>query len=311
MANGSRHAMYYIEEVTYGTTPSNPAWTPIRHKSTTLGLTKESVQSEELRSDRQIEDFRHGNYQIGGDMEVELSYGTFDDILEGVLCGDWVDLDPDTARDRLKAGTTRHSYSILRHFGDLDAGSAYHRFSGVEFTKLSLAVAPNAIVSATLSTIGQDLNLSASAPSGSTYVTASTTSPFDSFSGTITEGGSAIAVVTELQIDLENGHEARFIVGDAQTLRPSIGRSNVTGTISAYFENTTLLQKFISETESSLVFTLVDLDGNSYEFTVPRIKYTGGQPDVSGEGPIILSMPFQGLRDSTTGTNIYITRNPA
>lgn len=311
MANGSRHALYYVEEVTYGTTPTNPALKPIRHKSTSLALTKESFQSEELRSDRQIADFRHGNYQIGGDIEVELSFGSFDDILEGVLCGDWVNETPASGTDRLKAGTTRHSYSILRHFGDLAAGNAYHLFKGVEFSKLSMSVAPNAIVGLTLSTIGQDQTLDTTAPSGSTYPAATTTSPMDSFTGTINEAGVAIAVVTELEITIENGQEARFVIGDAQTLRPTIGRSNVTGTVTAYFENTTLLEKFINETESSLDFTLVDLDGNQYLFNIPRIKYTGGQPDVGGEGPITLAMPFQALLDSTTSTNIIVERTPA
>ena len=31
--------------------------------------------------------------------------------------------------------------------------------------------------------------------------------------------------------------------------------------------------------------------------TLPNIKYTGGQPDVSGEGTITLSMPFKALCD--------------
>jgi hypothetical protein len=311
MANGSRHALYFVEENTYGTTPTSPALKTLRHKSCSLALTKDSFQSEELRSDRQISDFRHGNYQIGGDIEVELSYGTFDDILEGVLCGDWVNETPASGTDQLKAGTTRHSYSILRHFGDLAAGNTHHLFKGVEFSKLSMTVSPNAIVGFTLSTIGQDMALSASAPSGSTYPAATTTSPMDSFSGTISENGTPIALITEIQLDIENGQEARFVVGDAQSLRPSIGRSNVTGTVTAYFENTTLLEKFINETESDIVFTLVDQAGNAYEFTIPRIKYTGGQPDVSGEGDITLAMPFQALLDSSVSTNLIIERTAA
>ena len=85
MANGSRHSMRYIAESTYGTTPATPAFKPIRHTSTTLGLSKESLQSEEIRDDRQIADFRHGAYQVGGDMNIELSFASFDDLLEAVL----------------------------------------------------------------------------------------------------------------------------------------------------------------------------------------------------------------------------------
>jgi hypothetical protein len=303
--------MYAVAEVTYGTTPVSPVWVPIRHKSTSLALTKDSMQSEELRSDRQIADFRHGNYKVGGDIAVELSYGTFDAILAAVLAGTWALQTPSSGTDRLKAGTTRASFSVLRHFGDLEAGNAYHLFKGVEFSKASLSVKPNAIVEMGLTVIGQDMSTDAAAPSGSTYSAATTTSPFDSFSGLITEAGVSIAVVTELSLELENGHAERFVVGDAQGLRPSIGRSNLTGTLTAYFENTTLLNKFINETESSLSFRLVDLLGNAYAFTIPRLKYTGGQPDVSDEGPITLAMPFQALYDATSQTNIYIDRNDA
>lgn len=51
--------------------------------------------------------------------------------------------------------------------------------------------------------------------------------------------------------------------------------------------------------------------GNNLKVILPRIKYNGGQPDVQGEGPITLSMPFQALLDSTTNTNIIIERTPA
>jgi len=311
MSNGSRHAMHIIEEVTYGVTPSNPTMAAIRHKSTSLSLKKDMIQSEEIRSDRMISDARHGNYKVGGDIAVELSYGTFDAILEGLLCGEWALQTPSSGTDRLKAGTTRLSYSILRFFGDLAAGSPYHLFKGCEFSKGSLTIKPNAMVEMSLTIMGQDMTISGSAPSGSTLSAPSTTSPFDSFTGTISEAGSAIAVVTELALEIDNGHAERFIVGDQQGLRPSIGRSNVKGTVTAYFENTTLLSKFINETESSLSFNLVDLSGNRYTFNLPRIKYTGGEPDVKDEGPITLAMPFQALFDSSSATDLYIDRNDA
>ena len=78
--------------------------------------------------------------------------------------------------------------------------------------------------------------------------------------------------------------------------------------MTAYFENTTLLNKFINETESSLDFTIGD-GTNTLRFKCPRIKYTGGQPDVGGEGPVTLTMPFQALLDSTTSTNLRIIRS--
>lgn len=312
MANGSRHSMRIVAESAYGTTPANPVFDIIRHTGTTLGLSKESLQSEELRDDRQISDFRHGAYQVGGDINVELSYGSFDKLLEAVLGGTWEVDTPAVGTDRLKAGTTRRSFTIERFFGDiLTVDKPYHRFTGVEFNTLSLAINANAMVTGAFGVLGQNMATSTAIVTGATYNPATTTSPLDSFTGTLQEAGVPIAVITEIQLNVENGLEARYVVGSKQSIRPSIGRSNVSGQVTAYFENSTLLDKFINETESSIVFELPDGAGNLYTVTLPRIKYTGGQPDVDGEGPITLSMPFQALLDATTGTNIIIDRNPA
>lgn len=312
MANGSRHSMRIVAESAYGTTPATPTFDIIRHTGTTLGLSKESLQSEELRDDRQIADFRHGAYQVGGDINIELSYGSFDKLLEAVLCGTWDDDAPVAGTDRLKAGTVRRSFTIERFFGDiLTADKPYHRFTGVEFNTMSLAINANAMITGSFGVLGQNMATDTAIVTGATYNPATTTSPLDSFTGTLQENGTPIAVITEIQLNVENGLEARFVVGSKQSIRPSIGRSNVSGQVTAYFENSTLLDKFINETESSIVFELPDGAGNQYTVTLPRIKYTGGQPDVDGEGPITLSMPFQALLDATTGTNIIIDRTPA
>ena len=80
--------------------------------------------------------------------------------------------------------------------------------------------------------------------------------------------------------------------------------------MSVFFQSKALLDKFINETSSSLVFVLTDPAGNTYDFTLPNIKYTGGQPDVSGDGEVTLAMPFVALYDSTEGSNLTIERNP-
>lgn len=311
MADGSRHSMAFIEESTYGTTPATPTLSPLCHTGTTLALSKNTLESQKLRNDRQISDFRHGAYQVGGDISFELQYADFDAILEAVLCGTWTSDTPIVGTDQLKAGTTRRSFTIERYFSDIQtADKPYHRFTGCEFASMSLSVAPDAMITGSFTVVGQGQDLDTVAITGSSYDTETGNAPLDSFSGTLKENGSTIAVITEIQLNLENGIDPRFVVGSQETIRPAIGRSNCSGQITAYFENSTLLDKFINETESSIDFTLPDLDGNELKFILPRVKYNGGQPDVSGEGPITLSMPFQALRDETETTNIIIERNP-
>jgi hypothetical protein len=303
IANGAQHSIHFVSEVTYGTTPAAPAFKPFPHTGTNLAMTKDGLESEKLRGDRQVEDFRHGNQSISGDVTSELEYGDLDDILEGVLCGTW-------AADVLKAGVTRRSFTLERKFADL-ATPEFHRYTGCEFNSFAMSVSPNAIVTATFGVIGKGLTLATTAIASSTYGSPSAVQPFDSFTGSITEGGSPIAVVTSIEMTLENGLEPLFAVGSVTTNRPSIGKSRLTGTMTTYFESKTLYEKFINETSSSIVLTLVDLAGNEYEFDMPNVKYNSGQPDVSGEGAVTVSMDFIALYDATDESQIVITRTDA
>lgn len=311
MANGALHEMAYVEEVTYGVTPATPTLTPIRHNTTSLGLSKDTLTSEELRDDRQIAAVRHGTKQIGGDIAHELSFTSFDDLLEAVLGGTWSLQDPNSGTDQLKAGTTRRSFSIQREFGDLDSGNAFHVYTGCEFNTLSLSLSPSAIVTGTFGVIGKGLTTDASAISGSSVSTGLTTDPMTSIEGSVLEGGGAGACITEMTLDISNGMEPRFCVGDDETQRPSIGRSNVSGQITAFFDDAALLDKFIDEESSSIDIFLLDTDGNQIRIYLPNITYTSGQPDVEGEGPIRLAMSFTAVYDETEATNIIIERNEA
>jgi hypothetical protein len=302
IANGAQHSIHYIAEATYGTTPATPAFLPFPNTGTNLAMTKDGIESEKLRGDRQVEDFRHGNQSIGGDITAELEYGSLDDILQAVLCGTW-------ASDVLKAGITRRSFTIERKFADLTVPE-WHRYTGCEFNTLAISVSPNAIVSATFGIIGKGLALATTAIAGSTYAAPSSVQPFDSFTGSIQEGGAAIAVVTSIEFTLENGLEPVFAVGSKTTNRPSIGKSRLTGTMTTYFQSKTLYEKFINETSSSILLELVDLAGNTYDFDFSNVKYNSGQPDVSGEGAVTVSMDFVALYDATDASQIVITRDP-
>lgn len=69
-SNTSR--LSYIPEVTYGVTPAGNL-TEIRHTGETLGAKKDTVQSAEIRSDRQISDLPKVGAHAEGGIQIELS----------------------------------------------------------------------------------------------------------------------------------------------------------------------------------------------------------------------------------------------
>jgi hypothetical protein len=306
MANGSRHALYLVQEANYGVTPASPALKKIRHNTTNLGVMKNLLESAELRDDRMPGKRKHGTRQAGGDIVCDLTHGgSMHDMIEAVLCGSW-------AANVCKAGTTRKSFSIMRDFADLGAGQKrYHLYKGQEFNTLKLGVNTEGFVQITFGVVGKgDMAPSTTTPATPTFPAATTGDGFDLLSGTINEGGAPIAVVTEVELSLENGIEPRFVLGSRDTLQGSIQRARVSGQLTCHFENDAMLDKFISGTNSTLNFTMGD-GTNTLLWTLPNILYTGGQPDVGGDGPIMLVMPFEAEYDATAQSNITVTRSGA
>ena len=202
--------------------------------------------------------------------------------------------------DRLLTGTTRRSFSILRDFADLTNGR-YQLYTGCEFNTGALSFGLGTIITSTFGLIGSDHSSSASAPSGSTYGSAQTTKPFVSYDGSIREGGGVSTILTGLELNIDNGLEPKYHLGSSSTAgQAGRGRTNISGSVTAYFDDDTMLNKFINETESSINCQVTDAAGNTLVIFLPRVVYNSGQPDVAGEPNTSITLDFQALYDDTT-----------
>ena len=304
MSQGSRHRLSYIAETTRGTTPATPVFQEISHKGSSLALKMNPINADKVRSDRQMVFYRMGTQDVQGDIDTGgLTYGEYDDFFEAALGGTW-------ATNVLKAGTTRRSFSIEDFYADQSTGNPYQTATGVEITGFDLTASINNPVEVTFHCLGQDVSLDSSIITGATYTPSTATELMIGFNGAIKEGGATIATITEIQAKLDNGVKSRFTVGSTTGTTQSIGMSNLTGQVSLYFDDSTVKEEFINRGTSSLEFEFLDASGNSYDFLVPKIIYSEADSPTSGEGDIILTMKFQAVLDSSSSTNLQITRTP-
>jgi len=304
MSNGSQHAAYAIEEVTYAVTPTTPTMFAIRHTDFDLGMDKDTLQSAEIRADRNVSDLRLGQNKCGGSfgMEVLNDLG-FENFMAAVFGNAW-------STGTLVNGLTRKSFSILRHFGDLDSGNKpYHLLTGVEFGSCDLKIPTGGIATVSFDTIAKTYVPGATAPASSTLSAPTTTGPMDSFTGVVQEGGATIGVITEANVKFDNGLDRRFVIGSKDTLRPSQKKFTVSGSISCYYESATMLDKFLNGTDSSLSIQLAN-GAETFQLDLPKVKYTGGRVSVKDDGPIVISLPFTAVYDGTTAGSAKLTRNP-
>ena len=295
-AQGSRSSLSYIVESTFGTTPAGN-FQNLPFTTHSLNMTKERVSGTDINADRMSRVDRHGNRQVAGDIVADLRDTDYDDFLEAAMLNTW-------DANVLKVGTVPKYFSIEDYAADIDQARL---FTGCSVNTLSVSLAPNAMVTGTFSLVGKDMVISATEK---TQDAATGAAPFDAYSGDLEIGGSVAAIVTAMDFTLTNGFAPTFVVGDDSAPSLEVGDAVVEGTLSAYFEDAALLNRFINETETSLKVTVGDNEGtpNTMEFFFPRCKINSADVGVDGPTSRIISLTFVALRDDTEETNLRITR---
>lgn len=115
-ATGINKTVSYKKETTFGVLPSATGAQTIRRVSSSFNLTKETYQSEEIRTDYQLSDFRHGVRSVEGNVSGELSAGTYADFLASALARNWTAATPSTL-DFATIASVGGTYIITRTTG--------------------------------------------------------------------------------------------------------------------------------------------------------------------------------------------------
>lgn len=305
-AQGSRSSLAFIAETTFGTTPTTPTFANLPINSHSLDLTKDRVAGNEIQADRMPRVDRHGNKQAGGSIEVDLRKGDFDTLIESAMLNTW-DATPAAAPDLIKVGVTPKFMTMEDAANDI---SQFRLFTGLAVSSMSVSIAPNQMVTGTFDMVGQGMvQTGATGSTGGAVTASSANQPFDSYSGTITDGGTGIAIVTSIDFSVTNSFAPTFVVGSAIAPQLEFGRAVVEGTMTVYYEDESLINKFLNETESAIVINVNDPSSASqYTFTFPRVKYNGAAVPLANPESRLVTLPFVALFDSTLNTNLMINR---
>lgn len=297
-AQGSRSRLTYAKETTFGTAPAS--LTTLPKNGHTLDLTKTLIESAEIRSDREVAVERHGNRSVAGSVDVEFRADEYDELLEGALFNTF------NSSNELTLGTSLQTFTLEDGALDIDQ---YRLFTGCGVNSFSLNVAPDEIVAASFGFIGRNMAISGTSQDATPTASAGN-AVFDSFTGTISIDSSAVANVTSLALNVDNGLNQTFVIGSAITPMLEYGRGNVTGELTAYFEDAALINYFLNETEIDLEFSLTDgVSGNTYTFELPRTKVNGAAVPLDNEQSRLITIPFRALYSTSDTYSIKITKS--
>ena len=115
-ASGVFKQLAYKVESIYGTAPAASGAQALRRVTSDLNLVKDTYQSNEIRTDQQMQDMRHGVRRVQGTINGELSPGTYADFMAAALRKDFVAITAMTALTITIAGSG--PYTLTRSAGD-------------------------------------------------------------------------------------------------------------------------------------------------------------------------------------------------
>lgn len=309
-ARGSNAQVIIQEEVTFKTDPTADAQL-VPFVSCGLQQRRDQIESATLTGSRNPTKALRGNVDVAGGLELELQ--AFIGLLFKAALGSVSTSGADPYTHVFTVGSTLPSLLIEKGFTDI---GQYFKYNGCKVNSMSLSVSTSGYQNLTFDIVGA--KETASGTSFDATPTDLGKQPFDGYSiATIEEGGVAIANVVSIDgLTINNDIDTdQYIIGGGGE-RESLpeGMVGVTGTLTALFENLTLYNKAVNDTESSLkiVYTLGTGDGSAgneqVQFFIPELTFAPQSPPVSGPRGVLVELPFVAYyNDSSEASVLEIT----
>lgn len=393
IATGLNKQIAYKLETTFGTLAGSTGGQLLRRVTANFNLEKEVYESNELRTDFQVSDSRHGVRSAVGSLSGEISPTTYYDFIGSILAKVPVTINSltaqtltiaastvingvqtytvgtapgnyltggfkigDVVRITLSANTnnlnrnllvigvtsnsltvisvngqaltpettaatsstitvfgkktwapltghTDDSYTIEEWYNDISVSEVY---TGMKLNTASISIPASGMATVEFGFMGKDLTQTGASKYFTAPTAQTTKGVTSSANGVLMVGGSPVAIVTGLNININRNMSNAPVMGSNSIAEIFEGRIKVDGDFSAYFADATLRDAFKDETETSLSLVLTS-DGTKNSpfvaFTLPRVKVNSFTKD-DGEQGLSASCSFQALLNSAGGTGL-------
>ena len=200
------------------------------------------------------------------------------------------------------SGHTNQSFSIEHWFPSVPTSEVH---TGCQPVSFDVQLPPTALATVSIGIVGKDVE-TATGQYFTSPTAALTTGLTAAVNGLVLINGTAVAVLTGLSMQVQSPRSGDPVVGSTTIPNQFPGRITVSGQATVYFEDTTLRDAFLNETEMELIVVLASDNTAASKFigfTLPRCKL-GGASKSDGEGGIIQTIPFTALLPLTGGAGI-------
>lgn len=164
----NRTAIRFVPESSFNSIPANPVFRSLRYTGESLAYNRRNITSNEIRDDRMTADLITVGADVSGDINFELSFASFDDLIAAALCSTWST--PSGGVSSIKNGVDLLSFTIQKHFQDL-AVPIFQNFSGCRIGGMTLDFQTGQILTGSFSVMGCKAEISNAQIPGATIQT--------------------------------------------------------------------------------------------------------------------------------------------
>ena len=277
-------------ETAFGTNPTTAAGKIMPFNSLELVGSQNLIDPATITGTRNPVEPGKGNLSVSGSLTVPMGLKDIGWWLKGMF-GAPTTTGTTNYTHKYKVQNTQPSLVVQKGFTDL---GKYMLYNGVKIGTFKLGFGGDAELTASMDLVGATETIGTS-----TYDAAATSvqlQRLNNFQASIKEGGVSVANILSGEIDLDFGLDStQYVIGKNGTLGDiPEGIIKVSGNIKALFTDTTLLEKGINNTESSLEVAFTIDANNSLTFSIPELIYERKTPPISGPSGVVVELNWKG-----------------
>lgn len=312
MSDSNITALAFQLETAFGVAAVPVALRKLRFTKETLDHDKMTVESQDIREDRQTEEVIEVGVEAKGGFEFELAVGEYDEFFAAALMGVFADVG---GVPTLKNGVTKSSFVLEKKI----LADAFASFSGMTVDQMTLTISSRQLITGSVAFIGKGGAVAAA----SLDVTGGYTLPSTGLKlsasadvGDLLVDGAAVGGLKSVTITINNNLRANDVIASKTMEEVGVGSVKVSGKIDAYFRNRTLLEKFMAHQTIGLAFTVAreaaaavagDLLG--YTFTMPKLHLPKGMPLIGGKDQdVMLPLEYTAIASGPAGYTMSIAK---
>ena len=297
MSSGAKVVSAIAVQADKDTIPQS-GWKILPVVSNGLTVSTSLTESETIAGGRIAKSGMVTGGEISGDIETELMFGVYDDLLAAAFWSDWV-VGATGAPDTLKIGSTKKMFAVTKDFTDINVN---HIFKDCVVNSLSLEVDAESLVKVKFGMMG----LGYASSDATSFAKSPTATPDGKKAsglsiGTIKVDGAQIGVCVEaFKFELDNQAEVQKCLGDNIYGGNILAMlANASGSLTLAYSQAA--HNIIKEQLTGRTFSLevpIQFDTKKYVIKIPKMQVSGEIPNPSGKDLVTVDVNYTVVDES-------------